>query len=193
MGSEIKFERYVAIEELPGFFRDLADAMEKGGSGEFINVDDFRKLKITLKNEYGRVFLKTKCKPARQGDSPVLDGVNLTDVSGDVGGASGKAADAPGVYKPRYKDLKKRMKGSFKMIFKMVHDGLVPPELAVESFLADSDLMVSYPGYGDEYYEEYTRACEDFEKAYTAGDLDGMTEFVDILANLKGRCHAKYD
>jgi len=176
MSDENKLNKYVTEEELAAYFRALADAIEKGGKDEFACVDDFKKIKIGVKREYGQIALKAKFKsttpyslPEAEDCGTVMDG------------------------KPKYKTLKKRMRSSFKVLIKMIHDGTTPPPEAVEAFLADSALMVTYPGYGDEYYDHYTKACAEFREAYAARDLDRMHVAVDALVHEKSRCHAKYD
>jgi XXXCH domain-containing protein len=137
-------------------------------------VDDFRKIKIAVKNEYGQIGLKAKFKAAKP-------------CAPDVVGEDGE------IVKPKYKDLKKRMRSSFKMLVKMAHDGVMPPKEAVDAFLADSALMVTYPGYGDEYYESYSNACAELKTAFESGELARMHAAVDTLVHEKSRCHAKYD
>lgn len=176
MGS-IKIDKFMNKEELPAFFRELADVLEKGGEGELSCAEDFRKFKIRVRDEYGQVSLRVKLKAA----SGCQSGMDYID--------SGLPA---GQGRPRYSDLKKRMGNSFKVVFKMIHQGKLPPRDAVASFLADSELMVSYPGYGDPYYDIYTRACADFAEAYESGDLDRLNRTVDELVHQKGHCHAKY-
>lgn len=180
MGNESKISKYLEFKDLPAFFRDLADAIEKGGSEEFACAEDFAKFKISGKNEFGQVAIKAKFKSAKECTADeamevVEDGVPATPA------------------KPKYKSLKKRMKSSFKMIHRMIHDGQVPPKEAVDSFLADSVLMVAYPGYGDEYYDDYTVSCEAFKAAYESGDIARMGETIDVISHEKSRCHAKYD
>lgn len=176
----MKINKYVDQTELAGFLRELADAVENGGEGELACVNDFKKLKIAIKNEFGQINVKLKIKAA---DTCEEEGVEAP---------TAEAAEA-GQAKPKYKHLKKRMKSSYKMIVKMIHDGEVPPAEAVESFLADSDLMVTYPGYGDEYYDDYITVCEAFKKAYESGDLAKMDEAIGAISHEKSRCHAKYD
>jgi len=176
VGESIKIQKYVDDKGLIAFLRDLADALENGGKDELACVEDFRKMKIGVKKEFGQINVKVRVKP---------EGVCEADAGGE------REGDAP--LKPKYSHLKKRMKSSFRLILKMIHEGLVPPAEAVESFLEDSRLMVTYPGYGDEYYASYVEVCERFEAAYQAGDLEKMHEAVDALAHEKSRCHAKYD
>lgn len=175
MGKEVKIEKYMDRSDLVAFFREVADAIEGGNNEELVCFEDFRKIKISIKNEFGQIAVKAKIRQEKECST------------------SDEGSDAQGETKPKYKDLKKRMKRSFKMIFNMIHDGTLPPAEAVESFLIDSELMVAYPGYGDEYYEEYTKACAEFAEAYKAEDLERLKPAVDELANQKGRCHAKYD
>jgi len=178
MGTENKIEKYMAEKDLPKFFRDLADALEHGGKDEFVCVEDFVKFKLSVKNEFGQMTVKAKFKPAKP-----CEPLSVSEERG--------ASGDPG--KPRYKSLKKRMKSSFKMIVKMIHDGNLPPKAAVDSFLSDSKLMVTYPGFGDEFYGEYIEACNAFRKAYEAESIALCLEAVNVLSSQKGQCHAKYD
>lgn len=175
-GSSMK--KYIEAKDLPAYFRALADAFEKGSNDEFDCIDDFKKFKITGRNEFGKITLKTKFKTMQECDPP-------EDIKAE--------RDALPKRKPRYKDLKKRMRSSFNMLLKMIHDGEMPPAEAVESFLGDSELMVTYTGYGDEFYDEYTKTCESFRVAYEARDMTKMHEAIDALIHEKSRCHAKYD
>ena len=181
MSDDLKFEKYIDEKELAAFFRSLADALENGGKDELACVDDFKKMKLSVKNEYGQISLKAKIKtnkPCETGDGAAME----TGESGD-----------PVPAKPKYKALKKRMKGSFKMIFKMIHENQLPPKEAVDSFLEDSVLMCTYPGKGDEFYPVYLEACEAFKQAYEAQDMDALNKTVDELSFQKGHCHSKYD
>ena len=148
--------------------------MENGGKEELAGVEEFEKIKIAVKNEFGQISLKAKIKPPK----PCGEETEGADTS---------------VAMPKYKHLKKRMKSTFKLLVKIIHDDQVPPREAVEVFLEDSKLMVSYPGYGDEYYESYTKACEAFKVAFESDDIAKMHETIDVLVHEKSRCHAKYD
>lgn len=177
MGNSGRMTKHMDAADLPAYFRALADALEKGGEGEFACVEAFRKFKISGKNVYGKVSLRARFKTDAEcrADEALLDGTD---------GAQPK---------PDYTTLKKRMRSSFKTLIRMIHDGESPPEQAVESFLDDSALMVTYPGYGDEFYDEYTEACNAFRAAWEADDMERMGETIDVLIHEKSRCHAKYD
>ena len=178
MNNKSKIEKYIEENEVPAFLRELADAIEQGGNEEYACTDDFKKFKITGKNEFGKVSIRAKFKAASEcGPPPEL----LEDIE------SGEPI------RPIYRNLKKRMKSSFKMITSMIHSGELPPKQAMDSFLSDSELMVSYPGYGDEYYEDYTNTCNQLKAAYEVEDFIRMQEIIVELAKQKGSCHAKYD
>lgn len=178
MSDSVTIERFLTREEVPAFFRDLADALEHGGESELACVEDFTKFKLTLKDEYGQVSLKLKAK------------VGTCTPPADMMGEGGKDGQ---MAKPKYSDLKKRMRSSFKVVAKMINMDQLPPQAAIDSFISDSRLMCTYPGKGDEFYEEYLLATAAFEAACKDGDLAKMKETVMELASQKGRCHAKYD
>lgn len=179
MGS-MKIDKFLTKEELPDFFRELADALESGGDSELSCATDFKKFKVRVRDEYGQISLRLKIKSA-------------SECTPDLEELEGPDEGLPAVVgKPQYKDLKKRMGNSFKVIFKMIHQGQKPPQEAIDEFLADSELMVSYPGYGDPYYDIYTKACEEFKAAYEADNMDRLNKAVDELVHQKGHCHAKY-
>ncbi len=60
--SSFKIDKFLQKGDLPDFFRQLADALEKGEGGELSCAEDFRKLKITAIEEYGQVSLRAKIK-----------------------------------------------------------------------------------------------------------------------------------
>lgn len=180
--SSLKMAKYISREELPDFFRELAHAIETGEGGDLSCANEFKKMKFSVKDEYGQISLRAKIKSAAECVSEDIDVIEDSD-------GTDPGAVPP---KPKYKALKKRMGKSFDVIFKMIHQGQMPPKAAVEEFLADSKLMVAYPGYGDPYYEEYIAACDAFAAAYAVADMEQLNETVDKLVHQKGHCHARY-
>jgi XXXCH domain-containing protein len=75
--------------------------------------------------------------------------------------------------KANFKRLKKNMKKTFKAISEQVSASRLPERSDLDQFFADSEKMVSYPGYGDEYYPAYQRACQALKNA--ADRLDFAT------------------
>lgn len=183
-----KTERYIARDKFPELLRELADILEGKAPDNLECPSDFHKFKLKAKESYGQLEVKLK----------VSDGEVCTVRDEDTAEPGIEAPEDGGLpdeksAKPSYKKLKERMKRSFKMIFRMIHDDELPPRAAVEEFLKDSALMVTYPGYGDEYYEEYSRVCSAFSEAFEAQDMDALHETVDQLQALKSHCHARYD
>ncbi|QGY41590.1 GAK system XXXCH domain-containing protein [Pseudodesulfovibrio cashew] len=175
MKNKSTIEKYIEAAELPDFLRELADAIENGGDGEFSCAEDFVKFRVSAKNQFGKVKVRAKFKSASECGPPpeLLEGVEIAPLN--------------------YGSLKKRMKSSFRMLTTMSHDGQLPPAEAMESFLTDAATMVTFEGYGDEYYGEFTEECARLKTAYDAGDMDAMKTSLVELAKQKGRCHAKYD
>jgi len=192
MSGECKIERRMPKEGLPGFFRELADALENGGGeGEFENLDGFVKLKVSLKEEFGGFSVKLKVKGPKQCVVPGFPASALQDAEGEDLNAQDAQNEPDGL--PRYKSLKKRMKNSFKLILRMLHEGQTPPAEAVASFLADAEVMCAYPGKGDPFYPEFLQVCREFSDAYDSCDLPRMGAMAEELAQQKARCHAIYD
>ncbi len=179
MGDKIKFERFLAQDGLPDFFRELADIIEDGQAGDpelSTALNNFEKLKIGVEEAYGRLAVKVRIK--------------CRDAAGAV--RPSEETQEAGQSRPKYKTLKKRMKKSFKVIASLTAEGTLPPADAVDEFLSDSVLMVSYPEMGDEYYEEYSRTCDALAKAYDAKDAAACAELCMELARLKKECHNRY-
>jgi len=62
----------------------------------------------------------------------------------------------------------------------------------VAGFLEDSRQMVNFPGYGDEFYDDYLAICQRLEAAVQAGDRQAMHDAYQELARRKKVCHARY-
>lgn len=176
MSEDYKLIQQMNRKDVADYLRTLADSLDVGGRDEFACLDDFHKIKVKIKNDYGQLTLKASIRSTRPCEPPRYN-------------ENGEQVEV----KPGYSDLKKRMRSSFRVLVNMIHDGKTPPREAVDDFLADSALMVTYPGYGDEYYDEYIRVCDQFRDAYESGDMDRMHAAVDALVHEKSRCHARYD
>ncbi|WP_415719694.1 GAK system XXXCH domain-containing protein [Maridesulfovibrio sp.] len=184
MAKKTKIEKYIQPGELPAFLRKMADALEGGAPEDdayLVMIEGFKKLKINIRNEFGHTAVKVTAKPMPEENDEIPD--DKTENS---------AAEEATTDKPKYKTIKKRMKASFKVIFKSVHAGTIPPAGVVEEFMADSQLMVSYEGYGDEYYDEYMEACEKFQQACTDSDVEAAHKACDEINSITAHCHSRY-
>lgn len=175
MGNESKIEKFIKPEELPDFLRKMAKAIETGESEDlpyFGVIAGYEKLKININLNPEQTTIKIKAKPAKQFEEQENpDGLPQ---------------------KIKYSNLKKRMKDTFKTIFKTIHAGTVPPKEVVSMFLEDSKLMVTYEGYGDEYYEEYIAACEEFKTAIDSNNIEEIHKTCDNLNSIKAHCHSQH-
>ncbi len=184
MGKGKKIERSIKPEELPNFLRQMADAIESGGTDAMTNftaIEGFKKLKIKISQDLENTIIKIKAKPEKC--SPL-------SAQEKQGTDHSQTPQTPA--KPRYTDLKKRMKNSFKTIFKSIHAGVLPPERIAKQFIEDSKLMVTYEGHGENYYAEYTVACDEFVSALENKNIEDAHKACDSLNNIKAHCHSQY-
>lgn len=193
MTGKYKSETVVEKNALAGWLRELADGVEAGElpsqSGP-VSLEGCRGMKLSVKQGLGEtlaVKLSVKFpKPAKTSGAAASDefGGYPDDGEGDESGEEETL--------PKYKSLKKHMKQTFKAIGAALAAGQVPPALEAQSFIADSRLMVSYPGKGDEFYAAYLEKTEAFQAALDAADIEAMKALHQELAQLKRDCHSRY-
>ena len=169
-----KFVQTLTREDVPDFFRKLADAFETAPESEFPDCTKVKKLRVTIKDEYGQITAKLRL-------SSLIDECEECEC---------ECIRPDGL--PKYKRLKKRMASSFKAIFRALHQNSLPPEEAVLDFIADSRLMTQYPGKGDPLYAEYNKLTDILEEAWHTKNLLKFHEIVDALNHIKAECHNKY-
>lgn len=182
--KEVKFEKVLSSKEAADFLRALAQEIESGSKDQLkefdLEFDDLKKLKIEIKRSGEQLHLKGKAK---------LNQADEVETPAEAAAGEGKAkAEKP----LKYKTLKKRMEKSFKAISASLAKDALPAKDAVDSFVADSERMVSYPGFGDEYYEEYSKVCVQFNVAFENSDLTALKEKCAELAAVKKLCHDRY-
>jgi XXXCH domain-containing protein len=54
-----------------------------------------------------------------------------------------------------------------------------------------SQLMLSYPGFGDDYYDEFRGACLAFAQACRGKDLGKAHEAFSLIGQIKHDCHQR--
>ncbi len=180
---EVKIERSFSNTETAQFLRDLAAAIEDGDQmgllEEYgVSLHNSKKIKLGIKRAGEEIILKLKIKSAAEAYTPE---------AGAEGSERPAAEERPG-----YKSLKKRMKSTFKRIGNALEQGQLPASPDIEQFLADSRLMVSYAGKGDEFYAAYTAACQGFNTAVQGGDPAAVLARYRALDQLKSDCHQRY-
>jgi XXXCH domain-containing protein len=170
----LKSERILEADELERLVGVLNDVMRFDADAG-ITPDGFKKIKMSVAFEFGRAMAKVKVSlPSADKDAPEHECI------------------APGDELMKYSKLKKRMKKSFKAIQAPLDQGQLPPEEAVSAFLAESDMMICYPGYGDEFYLDYIKDCRALAKAWEKQDLDALRDAAAKLGERKAQCHEKY-
>jgi len=178
---EIAIQIKMTAKQTSDFFREMADCIEgKEFQNKVLPKDDisgFKKIKIEAKKEEKDIFslkMKIKCKDK----SEKIGKIFVTDSNIKK--------------RPSYKDVKKRMKKSFKEISHSLTKDSFPSEEIIKLFLSDSELMISYPKDGDEYYADYERACNELKESFEKRDLDSCKTKCYELNQIKTVCHNKY-
>ncbi len=181
MGSrETKLEELLPKDGLAVFFGELA-ARLTGPSGENAekaagDLAGFSKVKIELKREGDKVEIKLKVR----WDESKAEQAGETD------------SRATGSRKVKYKTLKKRMEKTFGAISEDLKKDLMPSEETVGDFLRDARQMVTYPGKGDLYYDDFTKACAAFREAFQKGDVAMVRAEFETLDRLKDESHDRF-
>jgi XXXCH domain-containing protein len=182
--SEKKLKLTLKTEDLGMYFRQMANALEGQPVEEFVGLiealQDYSKVELKIKRKQNEVDVKLKAKSS----------LISNEVTQDSEFESG--SDTTDEEKPKYKKLKKRMKSSFKAIAESLSHDTFPEALTVKSFIADSELMISYSGYGDEYYPVYREELLQFAKAFENRDLEAIKQAYSRLNQLKSDCHDRY-
>jgi len=179
-----KSEKKLEKSELAGWLRDLAAAVESGelpGENGAVSLEGYRSLKLSFKQGLDGAFLAKLSVKFPKNATGGLAEAGIEDDDEDESGVL-----------PKYKSLKKHMKQTFKAIGVALNAGQIPPGAEAQSFIADSRLMVSYPGKGDEFYAAYLEKTNAFEAALASSDLEGMKVLHRELAQLKRDCHSRY-
>jgi XXXCH domain-containing protein len=185
-----KLEKTLPRDELADFLRQLA-AQAKSGALDFpggsVPLAGMKTLKIAVKDSGEALTVKVRLKYPKPEPVHALPGG-----SGETpapGGNNGPTATGASL-RPRYKSLKKRMKRDFKDIGAALAAGSAPRPDTLAAFVADSRLMTTYRGKGDDQYPAYLAAVAAFEAAQAVGDLEAMSRGYRELALCKKKCHA---
>ena len=176
MGSHtVKVKRELELVEVAHFLREMADMFEGRQSGldgdAGLPLQDFHKIEIKMKRQMTAVSLKMKIEQDETAE---------------------EEASADGQNKPNYKKLKKQMQETYKTIRRCLSDKRLPDELTIQSFMRDALIMVSYPDYGDEYYEAFAQACQRFSQACETRDLEMVRGAFAEIVQIKEDCHDRH-
>jgi XXXCH domain-containing protein len=178
--QERKTDLYLSTTDTASLFRNLATAIE-GGDEKLLNdlgisIKDSKKIKLEIKCGEEKLSVKVKVK----NKAVEAEGGEMTEAGENV------------PKKPGYKPLKKRMSGTFKSIKKSLLAATPPSSEDLNLFLEDAAEMVTYPGFGNKYYPAFTEACQYFEKAAAAGNLEEMLIAFSKIDVCRLACHDRY-
>lgn len=193
-----RLETVLPRTQLADFLERLA-AQVRSGEIAFpdgnVSIAGMKTLKISAKDAGGDLAVKVRLKFPRPEPAPRAAGLRrgAAHPAGDASETDQPGPAAPGTApRPRYKGLKKRMKRDFKDIGASLAAGALPRPEILAAFLADSRLMTSYRGKGDEHYPQYLAAAAALEAAAASGDQEAMARAYRDLAACKKACHARY-
>ena len=141
--------------------------------------DDFTSISLKIKRQPSGYSVKVKVK---------TDSSDLIDSSEIESNPDSGDLPTTGV---SFKDLKKRMKSSFKSINKDLLARNIPKREDVESFVADTELMVQFPAKCGDPYPEFKMTCDRLLEAVDKSDLVSMRNFYAELKRLRDECHRK--
>ncbi len=189
--GEIKTEHHLEPQDLARLLRELADQADGDSSagqataasrsdapilGDIpMALDRLVKLELKLKRQGAGWTAKLKIKQ--------------TAAAADANDEADPSREEEVPRKEKYKRLKKRMDADFKVIRRAVHENRLPPAEVANRFLEDSTAMVTYPGFGDCFYEDYILACNRLRDSFTLGDLEAVRDAVARLREQETCCH----
>jgi len=208
--KSIRFEKTLTYDEIQPLCEALQTCLTKadGGSDTF-EPASVKKAEISVKKTDGgyyklRVKLKcldapcdaSACREEEPGEGDAAEDDNSEDdgeadkgTEAEAGGQRGPQEDKP---RPRYKTLKKGMGKDFDIIKKNVKDGKMPPVDTLKKFMEDAQMMCRFRGKGEKHYEAFLAACDGFQKAFEAGDIEGVKNHTQRLRSLEKSCHKEY-
>jgi len=176
MAPKHKHNWKLSRAEAADLLRKLADTLEK-------ESDDLGEYGISLAE-----LVKFKIK-VDLGQDDTLE-VKFTGKGSKVCEAGDPCGS--GVVGESYTKLKKRMQIYFKAMRESVAKAEMPSREIVSVFLLDSEKMISYHGYGDEFYPAYAGLCARLRTACDDENLAETAAVVEELIQAKKNCHDRY-
>ena len=176
--KKITIKKTVDSKQIAAFLRLLAAELEGEGTPApntlGVQLHDFNKLKIGLiKEEGGQLLLSLKVKnTGRQAHVAAPEFVDTAE--------------------QEYQPFKQGMKSTFSDLARCGEQGILPSVELLARFMAQSEKLVSFTGFGDQYYEDYTKACAAMKQAVEAGSAAAFQEKLAALTALKKACHQRF-
>ncbi|MDD5758797.1 MAG: GAK system XXXCH domain-containing protein [Desulfobulbaceae bacterium] len=89
----------------------------------------------------------------------------------------------------KFRPLKKEMQRTFSRIKRSLQADIWPERRDVVEFMEQARVMISYPGFHDEAYQEFLSAVEAMVAAHAAGERDDAQDALRLILILQNRCH----
>jgi XXXCH domain-containing protein len=119
----------------------------------------------------------------------------LMSCSNKRGEASGRQMEdkkAERRERSEYSQLKKRMRADLRRVGRSVRKGRPPDADMVRRFCADSRLMTTYQGRGDEYYSAFLERVDSLTRAAEGKDPATLEKAISALEAAKKDCHKRF-
>ncbi len=180
--KKVKIEKTLEAKQIAAFLRLMAAEIEGGGedslNGLGVDLHSFNKLKLALiKKEGGDLVLTLKVKQGRQ----------LTRQDKEE-----NAMPFKDIAEMKYRPLKKTLKSGYAAIRKEIEGGGLPSEAEIKDFMALTRTMVSYPGFGDDSYADFSAACQELDLAFKKRDFPAFRISFQKIGALRKSCHGRY-
>lgn len=92
----------------------------------------------------------------------------------------------------KFRPLKKSMQKHFKHLEQALQIDQLPDRATVDAFLREAELMISYPGFGDDFYDAFLSACQRLSACYMNKDRDLFRQQLAAIKTLRTNCHERF-
>ncbi len=176
--KKITIKKTLDACQIAAFLRLLAAELEginNPESNELENqLHDFNKLKIGLiRQEGGQLSLSLKVRNRSQ--ETTVSTAEFTDTA-----------------ERDYRPFKQRLKSTFAELTNCANQAVLPSSELLSRFMAESQQLISFPGFGDPYYNDYWQACLTMEQAAKKGPAPAFQEKLAAVHAIKKACHRRF-
>ncbi len=89
----------------------------------------------------------------------------------------------------KFRPLKHQLQKVFKDMRFSLQDNTPPAAALVAEFIQQVEIMVSYPGFGDENYPDFLEACRQLGCLTPETPLPVWQRYLEVIAALRRHCH----
>lgn len=179
MGDKnIAIDKTLDANQIAAFLRLLANELEGKNSAEpnefGSQLHDFNKLKLSLiKKVGGQLSLRLKIKDSKQ--AATVSTTEFTDIA-----------------EHDYRPFKQQYKTTFTELTRCANQSALPSPDLLSRFMAQSQQLISFQGFGDLYYYEYKQACLTMEQTVKDGSIPAFQEKLAAINAIKKACHQRF-